>query len=568
MVSGRTRGGKLIIQTLIVLAIIVVVNLISRQMYTYVDLTEDKRFTLSESTASLLEDVDDVVFIEVLLEGDLDANLKRLQNRTREILAGFNNINPNIEYSFINPSEGTTEEINMLAQNLAKDGIRPGNLMIQEANKLVEKLFYPYVIIKYGDRKIPVNLMEPQMPNESNEQTLNRSGTLLEYKLANAMQKMFAKDFPIVMFTEGNGELIDAQTARLEQELARTVRTGRLNLDSTFQIDQKVDVLIVARPTEEVSVRSQFLIDQYIMNGGKVIWMIDQYHLNLDSISYNKVYIPRPMEHGLDNLFFKYGVRINTDLILDLENTKIPQVIGTQGGKEQTQYLNWIYHPLLQANSDNPIVKNIGRVASTFPSSITILDNKKKTDRSILLTSSRYSRFQKYPMRLSFEVMRMEQKPEAYNKSFLPAAVLLEGEFESFFKNRVSPEMNQGLKQIDAEFKERSPKTSQIFVADGGLIKNLYDASSNRISSIGFNKWEQKEYPGNKEFIINAIEYLLDDYGLIESRSKSVKLRLLDQVELQNNKAKWQMINILGPLLLVLLFGLLFNFWRRRKYSQ
>ena len=234
------------------------------------------------------------------------------------------------------------------------------------------------------------------------------------------------------------GELEDNQTAMLETLLGRTMVTGRINLDSIYRIDSKVDIVIVARPLIEMSQRNQFILDQYVMNGGKIIWLIDQFHINLDSINNNKVYVPRPVNHGLDNMFFKYGLRLSQDLILDLENTKIPQVFGMSGGQVQQQLFPWVFHPLLKANPDESIVKNIDRVYSTFPSSIEVLLNDERRRSRILLTSSQYSRFQVYPsINISFEILRLEQRPEAYNKSNLPVAVMLDGEFESVFKNRV-----------------------------------------------------------------------------------------------------------------------------------
>ncbi len=561
------NSKKYIIQTVILIGILIIINAIARQVNGFIDLTEDKRFTLTESTTQLLDDVDDIIFIDVLLEGDLTSSFKRLKNRTEEIIKQFRTSNPLVEYRFTNPSQGSIKEINQLRQELSKEGIYPTNLFVTEGSQRVEKLIYPYAIIKYGDRKIPVNLLEAMSKGESEDQALNKSVKLLEYKLASAISKLFKKDQPIIIFTEGQGELSDDQTAKLETDLSSTVITGRINLDSIYELDSKINILIVAKPMTSFSVRDKFIIDQYIMNGGKVIWLIDQFAVNLDSINNYGVYIPKTIEHNLDDIFFKYGIRINKDLILDLENSKIPQVIGMQGGQAQQELFSWVYHPLLQSNSQNPIVKNIDRVSSTFTSSISSLDSPLDLSQSVLLASSRNSRYQVYPMRLSFDILKLEQNRDSYNKSFLPAAVLVEGEFESHYKNRVSEQMNETLKKINSEFKEKSPRTSQIFVGDGDIIKNLYDAQRGRISPIGFNKWEGITYSGNSDFIMNAIDYLLDDYGLIEARSKNIKLRLLDQAKLQSEKLKWQIINVLSPVIIVIFSGLFFGFYRKRKYA-
>lgn len=566
MKKGNTN---ILIQSALTIILIILVNLIAHRFYTYVDLTEDKRFTLEDATKKLVSDVDQTIFVEVLLEGQLNSGFIRLQNRCREVMDQLNNLNPNIEYSFTNTSEGTVEEINQRREKLRQEGIFPTTVFIFEDDQRVEKLIYPYAIINYGDRRIAVNLLEPLARGENEEEAINRSAMLLEYKLASTISKLIAKKAPIIAFTEGHGELEANQTAMLETILGRTMNTLRIQLDSVYIINDEVDILIIAGPEEQLNERSQFIIDQYIMNGGNVIWLIEQFYINLDSINNNKVYVPRPVDHGLDDMFFKYGIRINRDVVLDLENTKIPQVYGMSGDRAQQQLFPWVFHPLLQGNQESSLVRNIDRVASYFPSTIEVLDSPESRNSTVLLTSSQYSRYQVYPsINISFETLRLPQKPEAYNKSYLPVAVMIEGTFNSYFKNRVSQAMMDGLRQINMDFKESSTSSKQAFIGDADIIKNLYDPATNRISPIGFNKWEGYTYEGNEDFIINTIDYMLDDYGLIEARSKSFKLRLLDQVRLKKEKLKWQAFNIALPVALVIILGLLFTYWRKRKYTD
>ena len=564
--SNKNNSRVVILQTLILLGILVLINVISRSLYTFVDLTEDKRFTLTDSTQKLLEEVDDIIYIDVLLSGDLPSGFKRLQDRTEEVIKQMRSINPNIEYKFSEISKGTPEEINNIRLNLAKDNIYPFNLLVMEEDQRVEKLIYPFALLQLGSRKIPIRLLDAMSKGEGQEQTLNKSANSLEYKFASAIEKLFKKDAPIVLFTEGNGELLESQTATLEQGLRNTMTTGRINLDSIYRIDESVDVLIVARPTEPLKDKHKFIIDQYIMNGGKVIWFIEPLFANLDSINMKDVYVPRLYEHGLDDMFFKYGVRLKNDLVLSLENSNIPQVIGRGGGQAQQELFHWVYHPLLQSSGKHPIVNNIDRVYSTFPSSIDLLE-RPDLEQTVLLTSSKYSRYQLYPMRLSFEIIKIEQNPEAYNKPYLPVAVMVEGEFESFYKNRVTKEMEDGLASLKTSFVDKSSNTSQVFVADSDIIKNLYNPRTEQISPLGFNKWDGMEYKGNSEFLANLVDYMTDEYGLIEARTKNLQLRLLDQVKIKQEKTKWQLINILLPIVLVLLFGLLFNYFRKKKYG-
>jgi gliding-associated putative ABC transporter substrate-binding component GldG len=562
--SGQKRTA--FIQTLIVIAIVIVVNLIGRNLYSYLDLTEDKLFSLTPSTEKLLGSIDEVIYIDVLLGGDLPSGFKQLESRTQEVIRQLRNANPQLEYRFRDVGAGTVEEINRIRENLSKDGILPMTLFVMEEDQKVEKLIYPYAIIRRGSRQITINLLASREQTDSQEMMINKSANLLEYKFANAIENLFRTSNPYVLFTTGNGELDHTQTATIEQEVSTTVRTGRINLDSVVQIDSKVDVLVVAGPTKKVSERNQFIIDQYLMNGGQVIWLVESLIVNLDSINRNGLYVPKPNEHGLDDMFFKYGVRINQDLVLDLENSKIPQVVGQAGGQAQQQLFDWVYYPILRPGSNNPIVDKIDPSYSEFPSSITLLD-RPSLRQTPLLTTSEYSRRQVYPMRLTFDVVRVEQRTSAYNKSNIPVAVLVEGEFESFFKNRVSESMEKGLKSIDAEFKEKSAPTKQIFISDVDIIKNLFNPSTGKITPMGFNMWEGFVYQGNGEFAVNSLDYLTDEYGLLESRSKTSEIRLLDQVKLNQSYLKWQLINILLPILLVVLFGLVYNFIRKKRFA-
>ncbi len=564
----KSRSRNILGQTIIVLIILVLLNVISRRVYTFLDLTEDKRYTLTDSTIKLLDDVNDVIYIDVLLGGDLPSGYTRLQNRTKEVINQLRDVNPLIEFRFRDPSKGTVEEVNGLRKNLAVDGILPSNLIVMEDDQKVEKLIYPFALMQLGSKSLSINLLDGQSRGENQEVWLNRSANNLEYKFASAIEKLFKQKIPNILFTTGQGELLESQTATLEQGLSNTMNTGRINLDSIYQIGKDADVLVVARPKEKISQRNQFLIDQYLMNGGKVVWIIETLDVNLDSINMNTVYIPKPLDLGLDDLFFKYGVRMKQDLVLDLNNTKIPQVIGQVGNRAQQELFDWVYYPLMEPTKQHPIVNNIDKVFSRFSGSIELLDTKLPLESTELLSTSQYSRFQLYPMRLSFEIIKLPQEAKDYNKPNLPTAVIVEGEFESFYKNRVSESMYEMMDRIDVEFVEKSPKTAQVFIADSDIVKNMYDANSNRISPLGFNKWEGMVYNGNSEFIVNAIDYLTDEYGLMEARSKNLQLRMLDHVELREHKLKWQFVNIVGPILLVLICGFLFMFLRKRRYTS
>ena len=556
-----------LVRTILILAIIIAVNIAAGLFNFFIDLTEDKRFTLSDSTINFIEEVDDIIYVRVLLDGDFPAGFKRLRAATLDRLEQFAAVNPLLEYNFEDPMEGTLDEKKQRQEQFKAMGMGPTNLRIADGDQVTEKFIYPFAIINYGSRQTVVNLLEPQ-GNLDQETALNNSINLLEFKIANAIQKLTRKELPNVVFSTGHGEVPDYQTARLETDLKAFFDTGRLNLDSLVQLrPEDVQLLVVPAPQTAIPEKTQFVIDQYIMNGGKVLWLIENFKVNLDSININKLYVPEPVEHGLDDMLFKYGVRVSKNLILDMKCSTIPQVIGQSGGKAQTQDFPWFYHVVAGSSSNHPIVKNINPVNFKFPSTIEVLEREDGIRKEVLMASSENSRFQIYPMRLTFEILRVAPDEAAFDKGPQPIAVLLEGEFESHFKNRVTAESEAVLKQIGASFREKSVSTKQVVISDVDFMKNKYDPNSGQISAIGLNQLQRKVYEGNKSLIVNTIEYMVDDFGLLEARSKDFKLRLLDKVRTKTERTKWQLINLLMPLVLLWIFAFLFYFWRKRKYA-
>ncbi len=562
-----SQRNNYLFSTGLVVALLILVNVAAQYFNGFADLTEENRFTLSDSTMDLVKSIDEVVYIRVLLDGEFPAGFKRLKAATLERLDQFRSENPYIEYKLEDPSEGSIEQINERRQGLSEKGITPINLMVRDGNQRTEKLIYPYAIINYAGRENVVNLLEPQTMNQDQDVVLNNSINLLEYKFGNALSKLTSKKKPNVVFAAGHGELGESVTASLEKELKDFYNTGRIYLDSIYQLDQEADVLIIAAPKTKISDKIQLVIDQYIMNGGKVAWLIESFEVNLDSINGKDFYVPKPIEHGLDDMLFKYGVRIKKNLILDLECSQIPQVIGMQGGKAQTELFPWYYHPLSASKISHPIVNGIDRVNFKFPSTIETIDTELGIEQTILLSSSDYSRFQVYPFRINFDILRLAPDPSKFNKGSQPIAVLLEGEFDSYFKNRLSEQQQDALEKIGSEFKPTSVNTKQVVVSDADFIKNLFNPNTSQISPIGFNKWEQKVYGGNKSFIVNIVEYLVDDYGLLEARAKDYKLRMLDKVKTAQEATKWQMINLVIPILLIWLFAIGYFYFRKRKYT-
>jgi len=560
----KSNNSHSIFQPILAIAIFAFVMVIGNYIYGSFDMTEEKRFTLTEPTKKLLKNLDDVVYIDILLEGEFPAGFKRLQTATKELLDDFRSVNGLVEYEFSSPNDaGTTEEINQARQNLAEVGITPVNLRVKDVEESKELLIYPWAVINYKGRTFPVNLLEQEIPGLSPEIVLNNSVSLLEYKLAHAIDKLKAHRKPNILFTSGHGELLPIQTLDLEKTMSGFYNTGRIVLDSVVKIGQEAAVVIVAKPRGPFSEKDKFKLDQYVMQGGKVLWLIDPLVVNLDSLQGRPRYIPFEYPLELEDQLFRYGVKIKSNLILDMECSKIPLNTGNN-----LEMFPWYYHPVAAPLSTHPIVKSLDRVNLLFPSTIDTFRTKTEVKKTILLKSSKYTRTQMTPVQLNFEILRYKAEPDKFNKGGQPMAVLLEGQFSSLFKNRVKKEFVDRLEKIGEEFREQSVDTKMIVVSDGDIARNLVvNYETEEVKPLGFNKFERRIY-ANKDFLINALEYLIDENGVIEARSKEVKLRMLDKVKAKEEGTKWQFVNVVLPVVFLGLFGLVFNFWRRRKYAQ
>lgn len=555
------------LNVLIMLAIVLIINVIASFLYLTFDLTEDKRYTLSPSTKQLVRTPDDNMVIRILLDGEFPAGFKRLQTAVRDKMLEFRRLNPNIVFEFEDPSSGTPEQITQRRDQLAEDKIFPIVLSYSDGTQVVQKPVYPFAIIYYNKKKFIVNLLEEQLPGDDEDEILNKSVALLEYKFANAFQRILADKPKNVLYLTGHGEWDEASSFRLESEIRKFHRFQRVNPDTLMKLDSTIDLIIVAGPKSPIPLKDQFKLDQYIMQGGKIIWLLDKLEVSMDSISKYKFYIPPDIDYGVDDMLFKYGVRIRPDLVLDLECSTIPQVVGMAGDKPQTRMFSWMYHPVVHSYSDHPIVRNIDRVNMFFPSGIDTLKTDGEVKKTVLLASSRYSRAQLSPVRLSFEILKVQPDPAKFNQGNIPLAVLLEGNFESYFKNRLTPEFQEVLNQLNLPFLESGRPAKQMVVSDAEFMQNLVKVSTGKVEEIGYNAWERKYYKGNKDFILNAVEYMLDEHGVLESRSKEIKLRLLDAVRTKSERTFWQILNIGLPLVFLLLFGVIYRFIRKKKYT-
>lgn len=560
------------IQLLTVVGIVIALNVLSGFFFTRFDLTTEKRYTLSETSEDLLGNLEDVIYLKVYLEGELPAGFRRLRDRTREMLDEFRAASGNsIEYEFINPTAQPDEKSrNELYRQLAKQGIMPTNIQIKTEDGAEQKLIFPGAIMTYRGKDTPLQLLKSQM-GALPEQMLNNSIEDLEYEITNAIRKVTSIRAESIGFIEGHNELNERQIADMAGALSEYYRlervkiNGKLNSlitrsdgDSGAVIFLKYKAIVIAKPDTVFSEEDKFMIDQYIMHGGRVLWLVEPVFCDMDSLRYSPSTLAVPLSVNLEDMLFKYGVRVNTDLLQDVRCATIPGPAGYVGEQLQWALQPWIFFPIVIPQSDHPIVRNLNGIKLEFTSSLDTVGNK-NIRKTVLLSTSSKTRSLRTPTQVSLDVMVQEPKPEQFNKKHLAVAVLLEGKFESVFKNRLTQAI-KGNQEI--KFREQGKETKMIVVADGDIIRNHINQDGTYLPC-GFDRYSQQQF-GNKTFLLNAINYLCDDENLTSIRSRALEIRLLDRKKVAAERTQWQVINVVFPIGLVLLFGVL-NVYRRKK---
>ncbi len=540
--------------------VLVVINVIGHYIYTRYDLTEDQRYTLSQPSISSVQDFENPVIIDVLLDGNLPPEFIKLKGETQQLLEEFASENKNIKFNFVNPLEEAEASENIIAE-LRKLGLTPANVTIEENGKVSQEIVFPWAMVNYNNTTIKVPLLKNKL-GASTEERVNNSVQHLEYAFADAFVKLNIKEKKRVAIIKGNGELEDIYIADYLTTIRDYYNIGAITLDSVASNPQKVldqlkgfDLAIIAKPTQAFTDVEKYVLDQYIVNGGKSIWLIDEVAMELDSL-FNENGSAFALERNLNlnDFFFKYGVRINPVLINDLYFTQIVLASG-EGNQSEYNPVPWYYNPMVFSRNNHPINNNLEAVRFQFANSMDTLPNPYK--KTILYWSSPLSKTEGTPREINLNTINTPPKKESYNNGNQPLAVLIEGEFKSAFLNRVKPIALKGTM-------ERGEANKMLVIADGDLIKN--QVRNGRPLELGYDKWTNN-YFGNKEFLVNSINYLLDDNGLINIRNKKVTIPFLDEKKIVEEKSKWQYINIGLPVVLILLFGWLFNAYRRKKYG-
>lgn len=544
--------------------VLILINIAGNFYFHRFDLTADHRYTLSPTTLKIIKDVKEPLIIDVFLKGEFPGEMKKLQTETQQILEEFKAYNSNVVFQFVNPLEDEDKK-EATIQAFLERGLTPINVTLNDKGKQTQEVAFPWAITTYHGRSVKVPLLKNIMGASIAEKVVS-SVQHLEYAFSNAFNSVTKPKQKKVAVIKGNGELNDYLMGDFIKQVKENCFIGTFTLDSvakkpveTLAVLKKYDLAVIVKPIEKFSDEEKLVLDQFVMNGGKTLWLIDQVNIEMDSL-YNQsgTTLAFPNDLNLNDMFFKYGVRINPDMVKDIMAAPITLATGENGSGTQYNQFPWFYSPLVYPSAKHPIVSNLDAIKFEFVNGIDTLKNGIK--KTVLLQSSPYSKLVGAPVEVKLEMVneRPEQS-EFLNKGNFPVAVLLEGNFRSAFENRVMPFQ-------DKSFLALGETNKMIVVSDGDIIKNQLDKNGQPLE-LGYDKWTNKLY-GNKEFMLNCVNYLLDDNGLINIRSKVVHLPILDKEKVYDNYTSAQIISVGLPLIILAIFGFLFTFLRKRKYSK
>lgn len=549
-----------LIKTVLVLIVLIVLNWIGTKVYKRFDLTQDQRYTLSKSALAIVKDVKSPLIVDVFLEGEFPSEFRRLRNETQQLLEEFSLNNPHIKFNFINPLEDEKSRDNNIEQ-LMQRGLEPLQLSVNISGKTSQELIFPWALASYNDQTVKIPLIKNKI-GATQQEVVTISIQHLEYAFAEGFQKLVTPKSKKIAILKGNGQLEDRYLADFLQTVKEhyfiapfTLDSVATNAEATLKKLNDFDLIISAKPTEAFTEEEKLVLDQFTMNGGNSLWLTESILMDKDSL-YNDEGrgIALINDLNLNDFFFKYGVRINPVIVNDMYSAPITIAMG-EGSNAQFQPLKWPYSPLAAGNPEHPITSNLNLVKFDFASQLDTL--KSSTTKTILLQSSKLTKLEGVPKEITLQIVTQDPDPSTYTKGPQNLAVLLEGQFTSVYKDRIKP-FNSALN------KDLSPDTKMIIIADGDVIKN--DVVKNQPQELGFDRWTGQSF-GNKEFLLNAVNYLLSDGNLLNVRTKDINIAFLDAQKIEDRKTQWQLISIGLPLLILALFGLVFNYVRRRKYA-
>ncbi len=551
------------------LAGLVLVNFIASILHARFDLTQEKRYSLTPTTKDLLHNLNQDVVIDVFLKGEFPSGFRKLSASTQEFLSVLKDANPaRITYRFVSPEDNTGAG-KTWGDSLRSAGVEPINLSVQVKAGEENKAIFPYALLHAGGATEVVNLFPSSKRNISVDE-LNNAEAMMEYGFVKSLDKLSHGQVKAIAYAIGNGEPVDNRIYDLQQLTAADYRMKPFDLNTFPYIPKEATVLLIVKPATGFSEAEKLKIDQYVMNGGKVLLFVDNLYAEQDSLRFKKELIAYDRNLNLGDLLFNYGARINADLVMDLQCDFLPFAVGGTAQAPQYEFLHWNYYPLFEPRNNHPINKNLGLVSGRYVNSIDTVEAE-GVKKTFLLQSSNNSRIISTPALISANENRNAPEDAAFKKNGIPVAVLLEGKFGSLYKSRI------GKAQIDSlaksgGFKDEGPQDGKmIIVADGDMVLNDVSAKQGPLP-MGMNLFTmgtQYEYQfANREFLLNCLEYLTSKQSIIATRNKEIVLRLLDVKKVEAEKTKWQAINIALPIALVILFGIVYQSLRRRKFAS
>ncbi|HZB14086.1 MAG TPA: gliding motility-associated ABC transporter substrate-binding protein GldG [Chryseolinea sp.] len=540
--------------------LIILINLLVGFKFYRIDLTEEKRYSVKPETQAILENLEDEIHVEIFLEGKLNASFQRFQKAILETLEEFRIYSKNkITYSVSDPALAKSESArNEFMADLARRGIQPTNIIDTRDGQREEKIVFPGVIISYEGVEKGIMLLKGNKAGTP-EQEINQSIEGIEYEIISTIFSLINEDRKQIAFVSGHGELDSLQSFSLRSELSEVYDVFDTKLSSQNDL-KRFDVLIIAKPKESFSEPDKYLLDQYLMQGGKILFLIDKVDASMDSAARDD-YFAGPNNLNLDDQLFKYGVRINPDLVQDRRSGMYPVITGEVGGRPRMQLIEWPFFPLISEFANHPITKNLDAILTRFCNSI---DTVKATgiEKTPLLMSSPYSRKIATPVHINVNELRKNLRDSDYSTRFIPIGIILEGKFTSLYKNRFPPSGQESSKII-----EESVPTKIVIVADGDIARNDVNPRNSQPQPLGFDPMTKTTF-ANKDFLLNTVAYLTEEKGLIQVRNKEVKIRPLDKVKLKEGRVKWQVLNIAAPLILLIGYGIFRFYLRKRRFAK
>lgn len=564
----RKEKNRNIVQLIIAVTTIIFISYISSIVYWRIDLTSEKRYTLSDVSKNILKGLDDAAYVKIYLDGDMPIGFKRMQKSLRETLDEFRvYAGENIQYEFVNPSESTDPKVrDALFKDLMDKGLEPTNIQVREKDGgKSQKLLYPGAIISYKGKEISVNLLHNN-PTQSGDENINLSIQNFEFYLIDAILKLRTEKLPKLAFILGHGELDQYETGDIDKKLSEYYDTYRVEINGDIAALDPYRVVIIAGPTSPVPEADKLVIDQFIMKGGKVLWFVDPVTVSIDSLSQGATTLANINQHNLEDQLFRYGVRLNLSLIQDLQCAYIPVNTSLPGQEPKFVASPWVYYPLLSASGKNPITRNLNMIKAQFISPMDTVGGSGDVKKTVLLTTSPNSRMLNVPLFVSLAEIDRSPLKRDFRHSNIPVAVLLDGTFESVFQNRPLSKLNHGK---PFEFKPKSESTRMIVVSDADIIRNDVRRRPDGafISPLGFDRYTKQTF-GNKDFVMNMVKYLDDDRGLMNLRTRDFKLRMLDKKKIAESRISWQLFNLITPSVILIIGGLVWLYIRKRKFTR